>query len=271
MLVIAERINATRKPIARAMEDRDADFIANEVRVQDNCGADFIDVNAGDKPEKEIESLLWAVEVVQANTDLPLCLDCASVRGFEVALEAVKSENIMLNSVNGEREKMAEVFPVAADAGAKLIGLLMDENGLPTGVEDRLEIAGKIIEEAEKHGIGVENLYLDPCAQPLSTSPQQGEAVIQAVKEIMGRFPGVHTTVGLSNISFGLPYRSVLNRTYVAFLIRAGMDSAILDPTEQDMMATIYATEALVGKDEFCLEYIQAARNGRLRPLQADE
>jgi 5-methyltetrahydrofolate--homocysteine methyltransferase len=87
----------------------------------------------------------------------------------------------------------------------------------------------------------------------------------------MGRFPGVHTTVGLSNISFGLPYRSVLNRTYVAFLIRAGMDSTILDPTEQDMMATIYATEALVGKDEFCLEYIQAARNGRLRPLQADE
>ncbi len=262
MIVIAERINATRKSIARALRERDEEYIIGETRKQTDAGSDFIDVNAGSDPASEIENLSWAVEVVQANTDLPLCLDCASSEGFEKALSLVENDVVMLNSINGEEEKLRAILPIAARSGAELVGLLMDERGLPQGIEDRMEIAEKIIGRAEEAGIPVEKLYLDPCIQPLSTTPQDVNNVIGATEKIMATFPGVHTTAGLSNIGFGLPYRGLLNRVFLSYLIRAGMDSAILDPTEPDMMATLYAAEALSGRDDFCMNYIQAERQG---------
>ena len=265
MLVIGERINATRKRIARAMESRDAAHLRREARRQADAGADFIDVNAGTDPAGEVENLVWAVGVVQDSTDRPLCVDSASVEGFRKALPHVRGDDVMLNSVNGERERIEQVIPIAAEAGARLVGLLMDERGLPSGVDDRFEIAEKIAEAAAAHGIPIEKLYLDPCVQPLSTSPDQVEILVQSVERIMTQLPGIHTTCGLSNISFGLPYRGIVNRIYLATLIRAGLDSAIIDPTEPDVMATVYAAEALAGRDEYCMNYITAQREGRLR------
>jgi len=266
MLIIAERINATRKRIARAIAERDDAYLAREARRQAEAGADFIDVNAGSDPAKEAENLKWAVGVVQQSVDVPVCIDSASAEGFLAALEIVNRDNIMLNSVNGEERRMKEILPIAACCGARLVGLVMDERGLPAGLDDRLEIAGKMVKAAEQAGIAADKLYLDPCVQPLSTNPEQTEAVVESVRRIMAEFPGVHTTCGASNISFGLPYRSVLNRAYLAFLIRAGLDSVILDPTERDVMATVYAAEALCGKDEYCMNYISAERAGKLRP-----
>jgi 5-methyltetrahydrofolate--homocysteine methyltransferase len=161
---------------------------------------------------------------------------------------------------------MDEVLPLAAERKTRLVGLLMDEGGLPQGVDDRVALAGKIIRAAERAGIGIGKLYLDPCVQPVSTSPDQAGAVVESVRKIMAEFPGVHTLCGLSNISFGLPYRSILNRVYLAYLIQAGMDGAVLDPTEGDVMATVLAAEALSGKDAYCMNYIAAERSGRLRP-----
>lgn len=266
MLIIAERINATRKRIARALAQRDGAYLAREARRQAEAGADFIDVNAGSDPAREAENLKWAVEVVQQSTDIPVCIDSASTDGFRAALEIANRDDVMLNSINGDEQRMKEVLPIAAECGARLVGLVMDERGLPAGVDDRLEIAGKIVKAAEQAGITADRLYLDPCVQPLSTNPEQTEAVVESVRGIMAEFPGIHTTCGASNISFGLPYRGVLNRAYLAFLIRAGLDSAILDPTERDVMATVYAVEALCGKDEFCMNYIGAERAGILRP-----
>ena len=271
MLIIAERINATREDIAEAMQERDADCIAREVRKQEEAGADFIDVNAGSDPSKEVENLCWTVEVVQENTDLPLCIDSAGSEGFRKALKRVEKDGVMLNSVNGEKSHMEEILPIAADSQAKLVGLLMDENGLPGGVDDRLAIAEKIVDGADKAGIPVERLYIDPCIQPLSTSPDQTSSVVEAVDRIMTEYPGIHTTGGLSNISFGLPYRSVLNRIFLAMLVQAGLDSAIADPTTRDMMATVFAAEALCGKDDFCMSYLQADRKGLLRPGAGSE
>jgi 5-methyltetrahydrofolate corrinoid/iron sulfur protein methyltransferase len=266
MLIIAERINATRKRIARAMQARDAAFIAREVKKQARAGANFIDVNAGTDPAREIEDLKWAVEVVQSSTDLPLCIDSAGAAGFKAALGLVKGRDVMLNSVNGETERMAQILPVAAERKARLVGLLMDERGLPKGVDDRMEIASKIVNAATRAGIPIDRLYIDPCVQPLSTSPDQAAAVIATVRKVMAEFPGIHTTGGLSNISFGLPYRAIINRVFVTLLIGAGLDAAIIDPTERDMLATILAAEALCGKDEWCMNYIQAERQGLLRP-----
>ena len=266
MLIVAERINATRKRIAAAMAERDSAYLAREALTQAEAGAHFIDVNAGSDPAKEVENLKWAVEVVQQNTDLPVCIDSASADGLRAALEVVSKDDVMLNSVSGEERRMKEVLPLAAERKARLVGLLMDQRGLPAGVDDRLEIAEKILKAAQQAGIEVDKLYLDPCVQPLSTNPEQTEALVESVHMIMTRFPGVHTTCGLSNISFGLPYRSILNRVYLALLIRAGLDCAVLDPTERDLMATVYAAEALCGRDEFCMSYIRADRSGMLRP-----
>jgi len=266
MIVIGERINATRKRIARAMAERDAGRIARETRKQQAAGANFIDVNAGSDPAREVENLKWAVGIVQDNTDLPLCIDSAGAEGFRAALEVIKGDDVMLNSVNGEPERMEQVLPIAAGAGARLVCLLMDERGLPTGVDDRMEIAAKIVKRAEGAGIGVERLYVDPCVQPLSTNPDQVGAVIETVRRVMTEFPGIHCTGGLSNVSFGLPYRSVLNRVFITLLVQAGLDACIIDPTEPDTMATVLAAEAICGKDDFCMNYIQGERSGLLRP-----
>ncbi len=265
MIVIAERINATRKSIAKALKERNEDFIAGETTKQTEAGADFIDVNAGSNPDEEIENLSWAVQVVQKNTDLPLCLDCASPEGFQTALKLVENDRVMLNSVNGEQERLDTILPIAADSKAELVGLLMDERGLPQCVEDRLEVADNIISQADSKGIPVDKLYLDPCIQPLSTTPDDISRVLESVSQINEKYPGVHFTAGLSNVGFGMPYRSILNRIFLAYLINAGLDSAILDPTERDMMATVFASEALSGKDDYCMNYIQADRQGLLQ------
>ncbi|NLW50040.1 MAG: dihydropteroate synthase [Candidatus Brocadiaceae bacterium] len=260
MLVIAERINATRRRIARAFEERDARLLAREVRRQAQAGADFIDVNAGSDPAREVENLSWAVEVVQDCTELPLCLDSANADALRAAVRLVRGEVVMLNSVTGEREKMARVLPLAAECGARLVALAMDDHGLPETAERRMEVTASLVEAAGQHGIPADRLYVDPCIQPVSTSPGQAMEVLSAVFRIMQAFPGVHTTCGLSNISFGLPGRALVNRTYLACLIMAGLDSAIVDPTAEGLMDAVRAAEALAGRDEFCMNYIRAAR-----------
>jgi len=261
MLIIAERINATRSRIARALRQRDAAVIAREARVQTEAGASYIDVNAGAVPAREIEDLEWAVGIVRQSTDLPLCIDSPNPAVLRRGLELLKGGPAMINSVTGEAAKMKAVLPLAAEFGCLLVALAMDDRGLPETAQKRVEIASKIVKAAEAHGVERARIYLDPCIQPLSTSPAQAEAVRAAVGEIMRALPGVHTTCGLSNISFGLPDRALLNRTYLACLIAAGLDSAIVDPTAEGIMDTVRAAEALAGRDEYCIEYIRALRS----------
>lgn len=258
MIIIGERINATRRRIARAMEERDAEVLAREVRAQAEAGADFIDLNAGSDPAREVDYLKWAVEVTQRSTDLPLCLDSSNPDVLREGLQFVTGDVVMLNSVTGEEERMRQVLPLAAESGALLVALTIDERGLPDTADRRVDVAAKLVGAAEQVGIERDRLYIDPCIQPVSTSPEQGMEVISAVFRIMEAFPGVHTTCGLSNISFGLPNRNLMNRAYLACLIAAGLDSAIMDPTAEGMMETVYAAEALAGRDEFCMNYIRA-------------
>lgn len=265
MIIIAERINATRKRIARALEERDAELIKKEAVKQTKSGANYIDVNAGSNPAKEVENLCWLVETVQEASDLPLTVDSANAEALREALKRVKNKDVMINSINGEAERMESVIPLAAEYNAKLVALTMDEDGLPTTVDQRVHICGKMVEATGKAGVGIDRLYVDPCIQPLSTSPDQVHACIDAIVKIKSTFQGIKTTCGLSNISFGLPYRGIINRVFMTFMIEGGLDSAVIDPTEQDMVATILATEALTGRDDYCMNYIGAERDGRLQ------
>jgi len=260
MLVIAERINATSKRVARAMEERDEEFIAREARRQAEAGADFIDVNAGATPAGELESLKWAVGVVQQATDLPICLDSPSPDILRGGLEFIEGNTVMLNSATGEEAKMHSVLKLAAAADALVVALTMDDAGLPKTVDRRVEIAMRLVQAAEEAGIPRGHLYLDPCLQPISTNPEEAVACLESVRRIMTELEGVHTTCGLSNISFGLPNRNLINRTYLASLMSHGLDAAIMDPTDRGMMATVLTGEALMGRDEFCMNYLRAMR-----------
>lgn len=260
MLLIGERINASRSRIAHAVRARDAAVLAREARVQTEAGADFIDLNVGCDPAGEAAHLEWAVPVVLQSTPLPLCLDSANPEVLRRGLRLVERRPVMINSVTGEAARLDAVLPLAAQSGALLVALTMDDRGMPDTADRRLDIASRIIAAADRAGIGRERVYVDPCVQPIGTNGQQGMEVISAVFRIMQAFPGVHTTCGLSNISFGLPNRALLNRVFLGCLIAAGLDSAITDPTAEGIMDTIRAAEALAGRDEFCMCYIRAMR-----------
>ncbi len=263
MIIIAERINATRKRIGRAVADRDGGFIAGEARSQAQAGATYIDCNAGRKPEREIEDLKWMIEVVQGAVDLPIAIDSANPKAIEEALKLVKKTPI-INSVSAEKDKIAAVMPLIAAHETQAVALCMGDRGMPSDKEERIAAAEEVRCAAEAHGVPLSRLYFDPIIVPVSTSPAEAQAAIETVRHIMSRFPGAHTTCGLSNISFGLPNRNVLNRTYMAMLMAAGLDGAIMDPTEPHMMSTVLAAEALMGRDEYCMNYIQAGRTDRL-------
>ena len=263
MLIIGERINATRKRISKAISGRDADFIAREARAQAEVGATHIDCNAGRSPEGEVEDLKWLISVVQEAVDLPISVDSPNPKAIAAGLNLVRKQPI-INSVTAEQAQVEAVMPLAQQHEALLVALCMGDAGMPSGAGQRIEAAEKIVRAAEKHGIPVSRLYFDPVIAPLSTSPAEVAAAIETVRHIMTQFGGAHTTCGLSNVSFGLPKRNTLNRTFLAMLMAAGLDGVIMDPTEPHMMATALAGEAIMGRDEWCMAYIKAGRADRL-------
>lgn len=263
MIIIAERINATRKRIGKAVAERDAKHIRREARFQTEAGATHIDCNAGRNPDTEVEDLVWMIGCVQDEVETPISIDSANPAAIAAGLKTVKKTPI-INSVTAEKDRMERVFPLAAESGAMLVALCLGDGGMPQGLDDRLRAAETIVKAAAAASIPVDRLIFDPLVVPISTDAAEVRAAIEAVRQIMQRYPGTHTTCGLSNISFGLPCRNVLNRTFLAMLVEAGLDGAILDPTETHMMATVLAAEALVGRDEYCMNYIQAGRADRL-------
>jgi len=260
--IIAERINATRKRIGKAVAERDADFIAREARLQAEAGATFIDCNAGRKPEREVDDLTWMIEVVQGAVELPICIDSPNPQAIAAALKIV-SKTPMINSVTAEKVKIDTIMPLARDSGALLVALCMGDGGMPDGLDDRLKAAEALLKAAAKHKISPDRLYFDPVIVPVSTKASEARAAIETVRHVMTKF-GAHTTCGLSNISFGLPTRNTLNRTFLAMLMEAGLDGAIIDPTEPHMMSTVLAARAILGRDEWCMDYIQAGRAEKL-------
>lgn len=264
MLVIGERINGTRKEIARAISERDAEFIMKEVRAQVDAGAGMLDVNAGASPKTEAEDLKWLVEAVQSEVDVPLAIDSASPEALAAGLSAHKGRTL-INSITAEEERFRAVLPLIKEYDASVVALTMDSSGMPEDVEGRVAIAEDLVRLFCDAGIPLEKIYFDPLVRPVATEGGQGAAVLEAVREIKTRFPEARTICGLSNVSFGLPERGLLNRTFLAMLLAAGLDAAIVDPTDKRMMACLFACKALLGQDEYSLKYINAQRKGLLK------
>lgn len=264
MIVIGELINGTRKPIARAIAERDAEYIQSLACEQAGAGAAYVDVNAGTTGDKEIEDLAWLVEVVQEVVSVPLSLDSPNPRALEQALEVYKGPKPLINSVTAEAERVEKVLPLVVSSGASVIALCLSDRGMPADAEERVAVGRELVQAIMDAGVEPERIFIDPVVVPQGTDHRAGGWVLDAISELRALFPGCHITGGLSNISYGLPERRLLNRVFTAMCISRGLDSAVIDPLDREMMATVCAAEALAGRDEWCMNYLQAYREGKL-------
>jgi 5-methyltetrahydrofolate--homocysteine methyltransferase len=265
MFIIGERINSTRKHIREAVLRSDTDYIKAEAIKQVEAGAHMLDVNGG-ITGREVELLPWLVNVVQDSVgDVPLCLDSADPEALRAALPLCR-QTPMINSINDEPERMKTLLPVILEHKTKVVALCMGASGPPSGLEDRVEIASRLVNRLTAEGVPPGDIYVDPCVFPISTGPQQGPNVLDAITEIRKRYPEVHTSCGVSNVSYGLPVRKLLNQVFLLMLISRGMDAAIMDPCDEGIVAMITAAEALAGRDPYCAAYLKAFRAGKLEP-----
>lgn len=260
--IVAERINCTRKMIREATEARDASFIQQEAVKQTEAGATYIDVNAGARPDSELDNMQWLVAQVQAAVSLPLCLDSANPAVLKVGLDSLDGRAAMLNSISLDPHRIDALLPLVQQFNTKVIALCMSEEGMPGTAEERLDIAGKILEQTRAAGIVDDRIYIDPLVRVVSAEPEQGAEFLKGVRLIHATFPEVHFCAGVSNVSFGLPQRSLLNRAFLSLAIWEGLDGAIIDPTDKGVMGQLLATRALAGLDEYCMDYMTAMREG---------
>jgi 5-methyltetrahydrofolate--homocysteine methyltransferase len=261
VLIVGELINASRKAIAAAIEAQDQAAIQQVAKEEHEAGADFIDVNAGVFVGKEPEYLEWLVTTVQTVLDGPCCIDSPDPKAIEAAL-AVHKGTAMINSISLEKDRYDTLLPIVAGTDLKVVALCMSDEGMPETTDDRMAIADKLVNGLLQKNVAIDNIFVDPLVQPVSTNADFGMEFINAIEKIVTTFDGIHTLCGLSNISFGLPNRKFLNQTFMSMAIAKGLDGAIINPLDKKMMANIIAAEALAGKDEYCMEYLKAYRAG---------
>jgi 5-methyltetrahydrofolate corrinoid/iron sulfur protein methyltransferase len=263
MIIVGEQINTSRKSIAEAVEKRDASYIVKIAREQAEAGAHYIDVNAGTFLERETECLCWLVETIQSELDLPLCLDSPNPSALAKAIKLHKGEPI-INSISLEVERFQALLPVVISQPCHVVALCMAEISMPITVEDRVQVGAELIRRLTDAGIPLAKIFVDPLIQPISVDTGMGLASLGAISRIMNDFPGINTICGLSNISFGLPERRLINRNFLSLCVSHGLSAAILDPTDRQLMATLLAVEMLLNHDEYCENFITAYQNGRI-------
>ena len=263
MLIVGELINTSRQLVKAAVEAQDAAYVQKIARDQVDAGAHYVDINCGTKVYNEPETMQWLVETVQAVVSAPLCIDTPNPKAMEVGLALVKNGQPMINSITAEKERFQMILPMVLKHKAKVVALCMDDSGMPETANDRKGIVRRLVcELTTANGVPEDDIYLDPLVKPVSTSDGAGLEVLETVSFVRDEFPGVHTICGLSNISFGLPNRQVLNRLFMVQTMTVGMDAYILDPLDKTIMGFVYASQALLGKDPFCGQYLVAHRKG---------
>jgi len=264
MIVIGEKINASRKSIAEAIAKRDCEAICTVAVRQAQAGADFIDVNAGlQAGPKEAEDMAWLSGVVRGAVDVGLCIDSADPAAMKVGMNAAGGKSV-LNSISLESSRLEGMLPLAASGECMVIALLVSDDGVPETVDQRLDRAEKLIGILTDAGKPIDDIIVDPCFLPLSVDSTSAIPVLKSIAEIRRRWPGVHISGGVTNASYGLPKRKYLNMALIVQAVGAGMDCGIIDPCVEGTMGLIHAAEVVVGKDEMCMGYISAAKQGRL-------
>ena len=262
MLIIGELINSSRKSIHENLEKQNIDFILDIARKQAEAGADYIDINCSTMMDTEPEVMKWLVESIQVVVDIPLSIDTPDPVTMEKGLSLAKKGQPMVNSITGEEKSYSRIIPLIAKYKAKVVALCIDEHGMPENAQDRLRAAKKLVKLLTEAGLPPEDIYLDPVIVPVGTSDNAGSDVLQAIQLIKKDCPGVNLICGLSNVSFGLPNRKILNRVFMVQTLTMGMDGFILNPRDNRLMGDLFAAQALLGHDPYCGKYLSAHRTG---------
>ena len=258
-VIIGERINPTgRKKVLAALQAGDFDVVRQDARKQVVAGATMLDVNAGVPGADEPALLQQVMQTVMEVTDAPLCIDTADAKALATAL-AIYPGKALVNSVNGEARSFNAVLPLVKEHGAAVIGLCMDEDGIPDTPAKRLAVAAKIIERAGQLGIGAEDIVIDPLALTMGADHNAGRAALETMTLVVQEF-GVNITLGASNISFGLPDRKYVNAAFMAMAIHAGLTCPITNPLVTEISTTVLAADLAMGRDEYSTRWIQAYR-----------
>ena len=266
MLIIGEKINSSRKDIKDMVEGKNKEFIQELAQKQVEGGAQMLDLNIGTIRKGEAEDMRWLVKTVQEAVDVPLCIDSPNHDAIEAGLEVYDWDKgkALINSVTAEKGKLKLILPLVKKYKCSVVALTMDERGIPQDSKERFIIADVLIRKLTNEGILIEDIYIDPLTLPVSTNIQNSNIVLETLKRIKDSHPEVKTIIGLSNISYGLPERRLINQSFVVLAVACGLDAVILDSTDQKIMALIKAINLLLGKDEFCGQYLKAFREGKL-------
>ena len=259
-VIIGERINPTgRKKLLSELKEGKFDIVKNDAVAQVEAGAKIIDVNAGVPGANEealLKDMLYAVMDV---TDMPLCFDTADNKALETALSIYEGK-ALINSINGEEERLAAVLPLVKEYDATVIALCMDDDGIPPTAEARFKVAAKMIEQAGKLGVSPDRLVIDPLALTMGSDHNAGRIAIDTIKMVVEEF-GVNITMGVSNISFGMPDRPAINANFLAMAILAGLTCPITNPLEEEIILAVQAADLVMGRDEFGMNWIKSYRS----------
>ncbi len=263
MIIVGEKINTSRRAVEDAVSNRDTAFIARMAREQAEAGAAYIDVNAGTFVDQEVDSLCWLTETVQQEVDLPLSLDSPNPVALSEAMKLHKGEPL-INSISLEEDRLDSLMPVITRQPCSVVALCMAKTSMPVTTKERVEVGSELVSRLIAEGLPLEKIYVDPLIQPVSVDTNMGLAALGAIRRIMDDHPGVNTICGLSNISFGLPERRLVNRNFMALCIAYGLSAVIMDPTDRQLMANLLTAEMILGRDEYCGSFIDAYESGRL-------
>jgi len=257
MLIIGEKLNSAIPSVREAIKNRDVAFVQDLARRQVEGGAHYIDVNTA-QGNNEIEDMEWIVGVVQEAVDVPLCIDTVDAKVAAKGLELCKSK-AMLNSISMEKARLEGMLPLIKQYNCAVIGLTMDDNGIPKSAEERIKIAGELVEVLQREGVDLNDVYIDPLVLPLAVSSDNGVLFFQCLKEIKEKYQ-VKTVSGLSNVSHQMPRRKLINRYFLTICMAHGMDAAIMDPIDRKLTTAVITTELLLNKDKYARNYLKAHR-----------
>ncbi|MCB1615098.1 MAG: dihydropteroate synthase [Pseudomonadales bacterium] len=273
VVIIGESLNATIPAICEAVKNHDKAWIQKVAMEQVEADADYLDLNAQVTGCDEMIDLPWMVETVREVTDVPLVLDSSNPPAIIHTLESFDWEGQVpiISSITNEGNSPDKLLPVAAKYNTGIVALLMDDDGINHTAEGRFKICQELVKKSRDAGVADHNLWIDPLILPIGTDDNVGTISFELLQMMKSEFPEIRTYCGLSNVSFGMPHRALLNRTYVAMLAANGMEGFMINPRGKEMRAMMYAIRALMGEDQQCGKYIQAHRDGVLLTPMSDD
>lgn len=273
VVVIGESLNATIPAICEAVKTHDAEVIKRVALEQVEADSDYLDLNAQVTGCDEMVDLPWMIETVRSVTNVPLVLDSSNPPAIVHALETIDwgGQMPIISSITNKTGSPETLLPHAAKYNTGIVALLMDDDGITHTAEGRFKICQELVKKSRDAGVPDHNLWIDPLILPLGTDDNVGVISFELLQMMKAEFPEVRTFCGLSNVSFGMPHRALLNRTYVAMLAANGMEGFMINPRVKEMRAMIYAIRALMGEDKQCGRYIQAHRDGVLLTPMTEE